>query len=67
MKIVNFINPWQRDVIEKILTHCGLWSRTPPDPREAKDQARHALTYVAPVWEGGGLVEGDPMCCRGGC
>ena len=47
MKIVNFINPWQRDVIEKILTHCGLWSRTPPDPHEAKDQARHALTYVS--------------------
>ncbi len=30
MKIVSFINPGQRDVIDKILTHCGLASRAPP-------------------------------------
>lgn len=35
MKVVSFIEPPQADVIEAILTHCGLWqpsrSRVPPD------------------------------------
>ena len=39
MKILSFIHPAQADVIEKILTHCGLWeqsSRAPPlDDRAA--------------------------------
>ena len=30
MKIVSFINPVPRDVIERILDHCGLASRAPP-------------------------------------
>ena len=36
MKIVSFIDPPQREVVEKILQHCGLWKasppRGPPDP-----------------------------------
>ena len=39
MKILSFIHPTQADIIEKILTHCGLWeqsSRAPPlDDRAA--------------------------------
>jgi len=35
MKVVSFIEPPQAQVIEKILSHCGLWqeraSRAPPD------------------------------------
>ena len=30
MKILSFINPWQRDVIDRILDHCGLSSRATP-------------------------------------
>lgn len=30
MTVVSFINPWQRDVIDRILEHCGLSSRAPP-------------------------------------
>jgi hypothetical protein len=30
MKIVSFINPAQRDVIDRILDHCGPASRAPP-------------------------------------
>ncbi|MEA1952416.1 MAG: hypothetical protein U9N87_13635, partial [Planctomycetota bacterium] len=35
MKVVDFIEPPQGDVIEKILRHCGLWRASaprPPDP-----------------------------------
>jgi hypothetical protein len=38
MRIVSFVNPWQRDVIEKILEHGGLsnYSMTPANtPRPA--------------------------------
>jgi hypothetical protein len=35
MKIVSFINPRQRDVVDKILTHCGLSSRAPPSEAPA--------------------------------
>ncbi len=35
MKVVAFLEPPQREVIEKILQHCGLWQasapRAPPD------------------------------------
>ena len=35
MKVVAFLEPPQREVIEKILLHCGLWQasspRAPPD------------------------------------
>ena len=36
MKIISFIESRQRDVIEKILRHCGLWEgslRTLPHSR----------------------------------
>ena len=58
MKVVAFIEPPQRDVIEKILRYCGLWHsaapRAPPaNPNgDAKDRARRSdrepneLTYV---------------------
>ncbi|MHC4099482.1 MAG: hypothetical protein ACYSW1_01170 [Planctomycetota bacterium] len=36
----------QRDVIDRILTHCGLSVRAPPPPRAAQDQALHELTYA---------------------
>jgi hypothetical protein len=48
MKIVSFINPGQRDVIEKILDHCGLSSRAPPaDARAPPAPPIGALTYVS--------------------
>ena len=35
MKVVSFIEPPQADVIEAILTHCGLWElRSPRAPPE---------------------------------
>jgi hypothetical protein len=49
MKFVSFINPAQRDVIDKILDHCGLSSRAPPaDVRAppAPAPAIRTLTYV---------------------
>jgi hypothetical protein len=45
MKIVSFINPWQRDVIDRILTHCGLSFRAPPS--EARAPPIRELTYVS--------------------
>ena len=38
MRVLSFIQPAQRDVIEKILKHCGLWvqsSRGPPPDDQA--------------------------------
>ena len=35
MKIVSFINPWQRNVIDRILDHCGLSSQAPPSEARA--------------------------------
>ena len=32
MKVIAFIERRQRDVIEKILRHCGLWEQAPPGP-----------------------------------
>jgi ribosomal protein S27E len=57
MKVVAFIEPPQRDVIEKILSHCGLWhsslARAPPDGggdsmdgAHHSDGATHELTQV---------------------
>ena len=46
MKVVSFLDPPQREVIEKILRHCGLWlssaARAPPDV----DGVAHELDYV---------------------
>ena len=44
MKIVSFINPAQREVIDKILTHCGLSSRAPP--LKVRAPPIRELTYV---------------------
>ena len=51
MKIVSFINTWQRDVIDKILTHCGLLSRAPPAESQATPAAPliRELTYVSDI------------------
>lgn len=58
MAVVAFIEPPQRDVIEEILRHCGLWhsseARTPPAGSQgdglasAKDpnSETHDLTFV---------------------
>jgi len=44
MKIISFIERGQRDVVEKILRHCGLWqgplrtlatARAPPGPKDS--------------------------------
>jgi hypothetical protein len=48
MTVVSFINPSQRDVIGKILTHCGLHQRScraPPPPPSTSPL--HELTYVS--------------------
>jgi hypothetical protein len=52
MKVVAFIEPPQRDVIEKILRHCGLWNPSLLGAPPAGDASVHApddppeLTYV---------------------
>ena len=44
---ISFINPWQRNVIEKILEHCGLSSRGPPcESRAPPAPPIRELTYV---------------------
>jgi hypothetical protein len=48
MQIVSFINPWQRDVIDRILDHRGLSSRAPPSSARAPAPPPvRALTYVS--------------------
>jgi hypothetical protein len=48
MKIVSFINPGQWDVIDKILTHCGLSSRAPPsEARAPPAPSIRRLTYAS--------------------
>jgi hypothetical protein len=48
MKIVSFINPQQRDLIDRILDHCGLSSRHPPsEARGPPEPSIHKLTYVS--------------------
>ena len=46
MNVVAFIDPPQREVIEKILRYCGLWqssaARAPPDVEDLV----HQLDYV---------------------
>jgi hypothetical protein len=45
MKIVSFISPTQRHVIDKILTHCGLGEQPSRAPPCKPDPAR--LRYVS--------------------
>ncbi len=52
LSIVSFIEPSQPDVIQKILTHCGLWqesSRAPPTDDRAAPREPAALRYVSDV------------------
>ena len=52
MNIVSFIEPAQLDVIQKILTHCGLWqesSRAPPTDDRAAPREPAALRFVSDV------------------
>jgi hypothetical protein len=67
MKIVSFINPWQWDVMDKVLAHCGLSPRAPPSDARAPPVAPpiRAIRYesdlefaqdpgpVEPVWSAG--------------
>jgi hypothetical protein len=39
MRIVGFIEREQRDVIEKILHHCGLWKEPKPRPPPVEPEA----------------------------
>ena len=41
MKVIAFIEPPQRDVIEKILRHCGLWHASSPRAPPAGDPHVH--------------------------
>ena len=41
MKVVAFIEPPQRDVIEKILQYCGLWHCSAPRAPPAGDGSVH--------------------------
>ena len=45
MKVVAFIEPPQRDVIEKILRHCGLWCAS--SPRAPRPTAIRSTTRTA--------------------
>lgn len=42
MKVVSFIEPPQRDVIEKILDHCGLARPSAPRPPPANQPVDHS-------------------------
>ncbi len=46
MKIVSFIEPTQPDVIDAILTHCGLADEPPRTPPNAPPPGFHELQYV---------------------
>jgi hypothetical protein len=66
MKIVSFIECRQRDVIERILRHCGLWPEPLRDqrPRTARSAGASPQTVVRPgigprSRVGGG--RGDPV------
>jgi hypothetical protein len=41
LNVIAFIEPPQRDVIEKILRHCGLWHPSTPRPPPARDGWGH--------------------------
>jgi hypothetical protein len=45
MRIVSFINSWQRDVIEKILPHGGLSARAPPRADKTHAEPWRELRY----------------------
>ena len=49
MKIVSFIEPTQPDVIQKILTHCGLTDEPPRAPPQDTSPALGELPHVDPV------------------
>ena len=46
MKIVSFIEPTQPDVIQRILTHCGLADEPPRAPPQASPTEFRELQYV---------------------
>ena len=46
MAVVAFIEPPQREVIEKILRHCGLWQSSEPRAPPDVDGLVHELDYV---------------------
>ena len=46
MKVVAFIEPPQREVIEKILRHSGLWQSSAPRAPPDVDELVHELDYV---------------------
>ena len=41
MNVIAFIEPPQRDVIEKILRHCGLWHPVTPRAPPPEDASVH--------------------------
>ena len=47
MRIVSFIEPTQPDVIQKILTHCGLPDELPRAPPRAPPPPTRELQYVS--------------------
>ncbi len=49
MKVVAFIEPPQGDVIEEILTHCGLWQS--PTPRGPPGVDGLVLELDAAYWD----------------
>ncbi len=66
MKILSFISPRQRDVIEKILTHCALWdqsSRAPPldDRGPPQPQGLDELRYVSDLQFVDEPAPGEPI------
>jgi hypothetical protein len=46
MTVVSCINPWQREVIQKILTHCGLHERPCRAPPPSTSPLQE-VTYVS--------------------
>jgi len=46
MRIISFIEPTQPDLIQKILTHCGLADEPPRAPPNAPPPEIRELQYV---------------------
>ena len=63
MKIIAFIEARQRDVIRRILEHCGLWNDLPrPPPARAPPQPSGRSRGRCPLFQADGSVtyEADP-------
>jgi hypothetical protein len=77
MKVIAFIERGQRDVVEKILRHCGLWEgplRTLPRPGGHPTQRLRIETHLSRASYSWSSIRSSfsehlsrPQTCRGSC